>query len=80
MIDDPIVSEVRRHRATILESYGGNLRRYHDAVQQSQGNRFAGQLTTLPPRKKVEPVVSSDSSQSDVFEPSLKSSSVGSRR
>lgn len=61
MIDDPIVSEVRRHRATILESYGGNLRRYHDAVQQSQDNRFAGQLTTLPPRKKVEPVASSDS-------------------
>lgn len=54
MIDDPIVSEVRRLRATILESFRGELHRYHAAVQQSQGDRFAGRLVTLSPRKTVE--------------------------
>ena len=55
MIDDPIVSEVRRNRATILDSHGRNLRRYHAALQQTQAGRFAGQLVTMEPRTRVEP-------------------------
>jgi hypothetical protein len=55
MIDDPIVSEVRRNRATILDSHGGDLRRYHAALQQTQAGRFAGQLVTMEPRARVEP-------------------------
>ncbi len=57
MIDDPIISEVRRHRANILDSYGGDVRRYHAALQQDQARRFAGQLVTLEPRKAVEQTV-----------------------
>lgn len=55
MIDDPIVSEVRRNRATILDSHGGDLRRYHAVIQQTQAGRFAGQLVTMEPRARVEP-------------------------
>jgi hypothetical protein len=54
MIDDPIVSEVRRNRATILDLHGGDLRRYHAALQQTQAGRFAGQLVTMEPRTRVE--------------------------
>jgi hypothetical protein len=55
MIDDPIVSEVRRNRATILDSHGGDLRRYHTALQQTQAGRFAGHLVTREPPTWVEP-------------------------
>lgn len=55
MTDDPIVSEVRRHRATILESHGGDVRRYHAALQQDQAQRFGAQLVVLEPHRIVEP-------------------------
>jgi hypothetical protein len=55
MTDDPIISEVRRHRASILNSHGGDMRRYHAGLQQDQARRFAGQLVTLEPRRIVEP-------------------------
>lgn len=80
MIDDPIISEVRRHRATILESYGGDLHRYHDAVQQSQANRFAGQLVTLQPRKRVEPSGAANGSQPSRQDTNRTSAAAGSRR
>jgi hypothetical protein len=54
MNDDPIVSEVRRHRAAILESHGGDLRRYHAALQQDQARRFGPQLVVLEPNTIVE--------------------------
>lgn len=55
MNDDPIVAEVRRHRAAILDSFGGDLRHYLAALQKSQSQRFAGRLVTLTARKRVEP-------------------------
>lgn len=55
MTDDPIVSEVRRHRATILDSHGGDVRQYHAALQQDQARRFGEQLVVLQPRRIVEP-------------------------
>jgi hypothetical protein len=55
MPDDPIVSEVRRHRTTILESHGGDLRRYHEALQQDQVRRFGAQLVVLEPHRIGEP-------------------------
>ena len=41
-MEDPIVSEVRKYRKRILESYG-SIRAYHEAVMESQeqyGNRL----------------------------------------
>ena len=77
MIDDLIVSEVRRHRAVILESYGGDLHRYHDAVQQSQRNRFGGQLVTLQPRKRAEPDGAASGSQPIRSETNSATASAG---
>jgi len=55
MTDDPIISELRRHRVSILDSHGGDMRRYHAALEQDQARRFAGQLVILKPRRIVEP-------------------------
>jgi hypothetical protein len=80
MIDDPIVSEVRRNRATILDSHGGDLRRYHAALQQTQAGRFAGQLVTMEPRTRVEPGGPANGSQPIRSETNRTSSAAGSRR
>lgn len=80
MIDDPIVSEVRRNRATILDSHGGDLHRYHEALQQTQAGRFAGQLVTLEPRRRVEPSVPATGSQPIRSEANRTSSAASSRR
>jgi len=80
MIDDPIVSEVRRNRATILDSHGGDLRRYHAAIQQTQAGRFAGQLVTMEPRTRVEPGGPADGSQPSRPDSSRTSATAGSRR
>lgn len=55
MNDDPIVSEVRRHRTGILDAHGGDLHRYHAALQRDQARRFGTHLVVLEPRKSVEP-------------------------
>ncbi len=80
MIDDPIVSEVRRNRATILDSHGGDLRRYHAAIQQTQAGRFAGQLVTMEPRTRVEPSGPANGSQPRGPDPDRTSAAAGSRR
>ena len=80
MIDDPIVSEVRRNRATILDSHGGDLRRYHADLQQTQAGRFAGQLVTMEPRTRVEPGGPANGSQPIRSETNRTSSAAGSRR
>ena len=80
MIDDPIVSEVRRNRATILDSHGGDLRRYHAAIQQTQAGRFAGQLVTMEPRKRVEPGGPANGSQPSRPDSHRTSMTAGSRR
>jgi hypothetical protein len=80
MIDDPIVSEVRRNRATILDSHGGDLRRYHAAIQQTQAGRFAGQLVTMEPRTRAEPDGAANGGQPIRSETNRTSSAVGSRR
>lgn len=50
MTDDPIVSEVRKHRLEILESYG-SLRAYHKAVMKKQ-KTYGERLVTLNPKRK----------------------------
>lgn len=80
MIDDPIVSEVRRNRATIMDSHGGDLRRYHAALQQTQAGRFAGQLVTMEPRTRVEPGGPANGTQPSRSESNRTSSAAGSRR
>ena len=80
MIDDPIVSEVRRNRATILDSHGGDLRRYHAALQQTQAGRFAGQLVTMEPRTRVEPGGPANGTQPGRSESNRTSSAAGSSR
>jgi hypothetical protein len=80
MIDDPIVSEVRRNRATILDSHGGDLRRYHAALQQTQAGRFAGQLVAMEPRTRVEPGGPANGSQPIRSETNRTSGAAGSRR
>lgn len=80
MIDDPIVSEVRRNRATILDSHGGDLRRYHAALQQAQAGRFAGMLVTMEPRTRVEPGGAANGSQPLAPQTNQASSGAGSRR
>jgi hypothetical protein len=54
MTDDPIISEVRRHRAIILDSHGGDVRRYHAVLQEDQARRFGAQLVVLEPHRIVE--------------------------
>ena len=54
MTDNPIVSEVRKHRTSILESHGGDVRRYHAALQQDQARRFGAQLVILEPHRIVD--------------------------
>ena len=80
MIDDPIVSEVRRNRATILDSHGGDLRRYHAAIQQTQAGRFGGQLVTLEPRTRVEPGGPTNGSPPSRPDTNHTSAAAGSRR
>ena len=53
MNDDPIVSEVRRHRGIILDSHGGDVGRYHAALQKDQARRFGAHLVVLDPRRIV---------------------------
>ncbi len=60
MTDDPIVSEVRRNRATILDSHGGDVRRYHAALEQDQARRFGADLVVLKPRPIIKPSTPSD--------------------
>jgi len=80
MIDDPIVSEVRRNRATILDSHGGDLRQYHAAIQQTQASRFAGQLVTMEPRARLEPGGPATGSQPSRPDTNRTSAAAGSRR
>jgi len=80
MIDDPIVSEVRRNRATILDAHGGDLRRYHAAIQQTQAGRFGGQLVTMEPRTRSKPGGPANGSQPSRPDPNRTSAAAGSRR
>jgi len=80
MIDDPIVSEVRRNRATILDSHGGDLHRYHTAIQQTQAGRFARQLVTIEPRTRGERASSANGSQPVRSKTNRTSSAAGSGR
>lgn len=80
MIDDPIVSEVRRNRVTILDSHGGDLRRYHAAIQEAQAGRFAGRLVTMEPRTRVEPGGPANGSQPIRSDTDRTSPAAGTRR
>lgn len=80
MIDDPIVSEVRRNRATILDSHGGDLHRYHATIRETQVVRFAGRLVTMEPRTAVEPGGAATGSQPSRPDSNRTSAAAGSRR
>lgn len=49
MNDDPIVREVRQHRAEILQRYGNSLVKHHEDIQRTQ-SAFGQRLVTLPPK------------------------------
>ena len=68
MNEDEIMAEVRKQRATILETHGGSLEKHHAAIEASQAKDFAGRLVTLSPRRRVAPSVP-DYSSSRVLEP-----------
>ena len=50
-----IVTEVRKHRAEILASFGGSIAQHHSAIEARQRREYAGRLVMLEPRKPLEP-------------------------
>jgi hypothetical protein len=54
MNKDPITHEIREHRVEILRRYGGSMARHHQEIQRMQ-LAFGQRLTTLPPKRILEP-------------------------
>jgi hypothetical protein len=48
MKTDPIVDEIRKHRAEIFQRHGGSLRRHHQEIERTQG-KFGDRLVSFTP-------------------------------
>lgn len=71
MIDDPIVEEVRRVRASIFAECGGNLRKYMDHMRELAAKRAdsPGDLGVSPPQKHELDIPPSDDGSETIHDP-----------
>ena len=51
---DPIIEEVRDHRAEILRLHGGSMIRHHKEIQRTQSD-YGERLVMLPAKRILEP-------------------------